>query len=58
MQTVITELLKAFEFALPDGGLNLQQEATFQAMFPVVEGKFDEGSQIPLRLSAVRREGH
>ena len=55
IQTIIVELLSAFEFALPDGGLNLQQGASFQVLFPMLEGKFHEGSQIPLKLSALKR---
>ncbi|PBK70225.1 PAH-inducible cytochrome P450 monooxygenase PC-PAH 1 [Armillaria solidipes] len=52
MQVILVDLLKHFEFSLPEG-LNLQEFPAGPVIVPVVEGKASQGSQVPLRASFV-----
>ncbi|KAK0460771.1 cytochrome P450 [Armillaria novae-zelandiae] len=50
MQVTLVDLLKHFNFSLPEG-LNLQEFPAGPVIVPVVEGKASQGAQIPLRVS-------
>ncbi|KAK0227577.1 cytochrome P450 [Armillaria fumosa] len=50
MQVILVDLLKHFQFSLPEG-LNLLEFPAGPVIVPVVEGKANQGSQVPLRVS-------
>ncbi|KAK0438173.1 cytochrome P450 [Desarmillaria tabescens] len=52
MQVIIVDLLKHFEFSLPEG-LNVQEYPAGLVIVPAVEGKANQGSQVPLRVSVL-----
>jgi hypothetical protein len=52
MHSFLIELIENFEFTLPPGGIDIQRVPAFQ-MLPMVRGKLDEGSQMPLCVSLV-----
>ena len=49
-----TSLIEAFEFGLPEGGLDLVQSPTQLTTFPAIRGKLEDGSKIPLRIKSLR----
>ena len=50
MQALATELLERFEFGLPEEGYDIIR-ATAGLMIPLVRGKMELGSVLPLRVS-------
>lgn len=56
IQALITELLGAFEFGLPEEDFVMLQSPGHRAVFPLVQGRIHEGVQIPLRVSVFKSE--
>ncbi|KAK0199315.1 cytochrome P450 [Desarmillaria ectypa] len=52
MQTVLANLIKNFEFSLPEGVV-IQKVTGAQAIVPVVKGKAYLGSLVPLRIKSL-----
>ncbi|KAK0445854.1 cytochrome P450 [Armillaria borealis] len=55
LQSVVTELLDNFEFSIPKGASKLQQSPAGIGLSPLIPGKAEEGPQIPLLVTALRR---
>ncbi|KAK0186147.1 cytochrome P450 [Armillaria mellea] len=56
IQALITELLGAFEFGLPEDDFVLLQSPGQRAVFPLVQGRVHEGVQMPLRVTVSKSE--
>ncbi|PBL04595.1 cytochrome P450 [Armillaria gallica] len=55
VQSVVTELLNNFEFSIPKGAPELQHGPGGQGLIPIVPGKANEGSQIPLLVTPLNK---
>ena len=53
LQAVAAELLETFEFALPDDQPQIKR-APAMLMVPVVEGKEELGTAMPLRVAVAK----
>ncbi|KAK0245131.1 cytochrome P450 [Armillaria nabsnona] len=50
MQTILANLIRHFEFSLPEGGVEIVQFPSSPAVVPVVKDEAHLGSQLPLRI--------
>ncbi|KAK0473874.1 cytochrome P450 [Armillaria novae-zelandiae] len=55
LQSVVTELLNNFEFSMPKGAPKLQHGPAGVTLSPIVPGKGEEGPQIPLLVTTLRK---
>ncbi|KAJ7750121.1 cytochrome P450 [Mycena maculata] len=55
LQAFLIELLSDFEFSLTPEAMRIRREACI-VMVPTVEGRRDEGAQLPLRVTVASRE--
>ncbi|KAK0455291.1 cytochrome P450 [Desarmillaria tabescens] len=55
LQSVVTELLRNFEFSIPKGAPDLQHGPAGIGLIPIVPGKAQEGSQIPLVVTPLNK---
>ncbi len=56
VQSVVTELLNNFEFSIPKGAPELQHGPGGFGLIPIVPGKANEGSQIPLLVTPLNKQ--
>ncbi|KAK0197850.1 cytochrome P450 [Armillaria mellea] len=50
IQTIVANLIRHFEFSLPEGGVEILRFPGLPAVVPVVKGEVHLGSQLPLRV--------
>jgi len=48
VRAIVVGLLEAFEFSLPEGGLELQKIPGGGILHPMIRGKLHEGPSLPL----------
>ena len=54
LQAIVVELLENFEFAIPDDKPDIQRVAG-GLMIPMIRGKPELGSQMPLKVTPIKR---
>ncbi len=55
MQATVFELLESFKFSLPREDLQIKCQPAF-IMLPMVRDEMSKGTQMPLRLTPIKRE--
>ena len=55
MQALLAEIFENFEFSLPDEKLAIRRAPAGIGMVPMVEGKEDQGTAMPLQVSVIQQ---
>ncbi|KAK0245126.1 cytochrome P450 [Armillaria nabsnona] len=54
MQTILANLIRHFEFSLPEGGVEILQFPGSPVVVPIVKGEAHLGSQVPLKVRVLQ----